>query len=168
MLKTNIEHQKFLYKLLTNKNSYIRKTLLNKHIPFLNERLYYYLTELELPHIVKFGHDLSAQIHKFGKKLEFGNLSNGQKSRVNIALSLAFRDILEKIYGKINILIMDEVLDRGLDGPGAELAAKILKHKTNQDNISLFVITHRNEMDSVFDNIITIEMENNFSKVLND
>lgn len=164
-LTKTIEHQKFLYKLLTNKNSFIRKTLLDKHIPFLNDRLYYYLNELDLPHIVKFGHDLSAQIHKFGKKLEFGMLSNGQKARVNMALSLSFRDILEKIYGHINILIMDEILDYGLDVTGVELAAKILKQKAHHDNISLYVITHRPEMDSIFDKIITIQMKNNFSSI---
>lgn len=164
-LTKDIEHQKFLYKLLTNKNSFIRKTLLDKHIPYLNDRLYYYLNELDLPHIVKFGHDLSAQIHKFGKKLEFGNLSNGQKSRVNMALSLSFRDILEKIYGSINVLILDEILDVGLDQVGIELAIKILRQKINHENISMFIITHRSEMDSSFDNIINIQMKNNFSEI---
>jgi len=164
-LKKAIEHEKFLYKLLTNKNSFIRKTLLNKHIPYLNGRLYFYLNELDLPHIVEFGHDLSAKISKFGKKLEFGNLSNGQKSRVNLALSLSFRDILQKIYGKVNICMLDEVLDYGLDSIGVELAAKLLKQKSNSENISLYIITHRNELDSMFDNIITIEMENNFSTI---
>lgn len=164
-LKKSIEHEIFLYKLLTNKNSFIRKTLLNKHIPYLNGRLYFYLNELDLPHIVEFGHDLSAKISKFGKKLEFGNLSNGQKSRVNLALSLSFRDILQKIYGKINICMLDEVLDYGLDSIGVELAAKLLKQKSNNENISLYIITHKEELTSCADNIVTVTMENNFSYI---
>ena len=44
-----IDHQKFLLKLLTKKDSFVRKTLLNKNIPFLNTKLQGYLTLLGLP-----------------------------------------------------------------------------------------------------------------------
>ena len=164
-LTTRKEHQKFLYKLLTDKNSFIRKTLLNKHLPYLNERLYYYLTEMNLPHTVEFGHDLSAVITKYGKTLNFKSLSTGQRSRVNLGLSFAFRDILQKIYGMINIYILDEVLDRGLDSEGVELAAKLLQRKAIEEDVSVYIITHRNELDNFFDNIITVEMNNNFSRI---
>jgi len=164
-LTTRKEHQKFLYKLLTDKNSFIRKTLLNKHLPYLNERLYYYLMEMNLPHTVEFGQDLSAVITKYGKTLNFKSLSTGQRSRVNLALSFAFRDILQKIYGMINIYILDEVLDRGLDSEGVELAAKLLKRKAIEEDVSIYIITHRNELDNFFDKIITVEMDNNFSRI---
>jgi len=164
-LTTRKEHQKFLYKLLTDKNSFIRKTLLNKHLPYLNSRLYFYLDAMNLPHTVEFGHDLSAKITKYGKTLNFKSLSTGQRSRVNLALSFAFRDILQKIHGIINICILDEVLDQGLDGEGVELAAKLLKRKAIDEDVSVYVITHRNELDNTFDNVITVKLINNFSEI---
>lgn len=160
---TDIEHQKFLYKLLTNKQSFIRKSLVNKHLLYLNSRLEYYLTELDLPHNITFGSDLSANISKFGRKLAFGNLSNGQRSRVNLALALAFRDIVERKIGPINVLILDEILDQGLDSSGAEAALKILKGKSNASNLNVFVISHREEFNSNFDTITTVQLKNNFS-----
>ena len=164
-LTTRKEHQKFLYKLLTDKNSFIRKTLLNKHLPYLNGRLYHYLNEMNLPHTVEFGHDLSAKISKYGKTLNFKCLSTGQRSRVNLALAFSFRDILQKIHGLINICILDEVLDQGLDGEGVDLAARILKRKAIDEEISIYVITHRNELDNTFDNVMTVKMINNFSEI---
>lgn len=159
------EHQKFLYKLLTDKNSFVRKALLNKHIPYLNSRLYTYCQDMDLPHTVEFGHDLSAKITKYSKELHFKNLSNGQRARVNLALSLSFRDILQKMYGRINICVLDEVLDAGLDATGVELATKLLKRKTIEENMCLYVITHRANYDNYFDNIIKIDMVNNFSEI---
>jgi len=161
----NIEHQKFLYKLLTNKNSFIRKSLLNKHIPYLNIRLNEYLKAMELDYTVKFSHDLTANIKKMGKTLDFGNLSNGQRARVNIALSLSFKDMLQTIHGQINICVLDEILDKGLDPIGTESVVKLLKKKAKDEKVAIYVITHRSEIDNIFDNIIKISIDNNFSKI---
>jgi len=158
-----IKHQKFLKNLLTKKDSFIRKTLLDKNISFLNTRLQLYLNELGLQHIVEFTHDLTASITRFGKSLDFGNLSHGQQARVNIALSLSFRDLLESLHAPINVFLLDEVLDEGLDAIGVETAAKLIKRKTRDENLSTFIISHKNEIDRRFDRIMTVNMEDEFS-----
>jgi DNA repair exonuclease SbcCD ATPase subunit len=160
-----LKHQKFLYKLLTNKNSFIRKTLLNKHIPYLNSRIAGYIDDLGMPHTVEFTHDLSTKISKYKKELNFGNLSKGQRARVDFAVSLAFRDVLSNIYGSINVMIVDEVLDIGLDSNGAAAAVKILKQKAKNDELSIFVITHRSEFEGTFDNTVNVILEDNFSRI---
>ena len=78
-LKSFLEHQQFLLKLLTDKNSFIRRRIINKTIPFLNARLNEYTTALGLPHIVKFDADMSCSVSEYGRELDFGNLSNGEK-----------------------------------------------------------------------------------------
>ena len=160
-----IEHQKFLLKLLTKKDSFVRKALLHKNIPFLNSRLQMYLQELGLPHNVEFAQELTAEISQFGRPLEFGNLSNGQRARVNIALSFAFRDVLQKLHTKINICMLDEVLDVGLDAIGVQAAAKMLKKKGRDDGTSVYIISHRDEIDSAFDNRMTVQMSKGFSYI---
>lgn len=164
-----LEHQRFLLKLLTKKDSFVRKALINKNIPYLNTRLQYYLTFLGLPHIVEFTHEMTAKISQFDRDLDFGNLSAGQRARVNLALSFAFRDVLQSIHTKINVCMLDEVLDIGLDTIGVQAAARLLKRKARDENLSLFIISHRDEIDGAFDRTLTVQLSKGFSYIkLND
>lgn len=158
-----VSHQQFLHKLLTKKDSFVRKVLLNKNLPFLNERLSHYLTNLGMDHKIEFTHQLTVNISKFGKSLDFGNLSRGQQSRVNLALSLSFRDILQKLHTPINLCIFDEVLDVGLDGAGVALATKMLKRKAREEKIKLYIISHKQEINGIFDNTIRVIFSGGFS-----
>lgn len=164
-LTREIEHQKFLQKLLTKKDSFVRKELMNKNIPFLNKKLREYLTDLGLPHVVEFTHEMTAKIAQFGRELDFGNLSAGQCARVNIALSWAFKDVRERQSNKVNICMLDEVLDHGLDAVGVEAAAKLIKMKAAKDGQSVYVVSHRSEIESVFPNTMTIQMSKGFSYI---
>jgi DNA repair exonuclease SbcCD ATPase subunit len=167
-LTTRIDHMKFLYKILTKKDSFVRKVLLNKNLPFLNTRLQEYLTMLGLSHQVEFTHEMTASITQFGRAMDFGNLSNGQRARVNLALSFAFRDVLQQLHERINICMLDEVLDVGLDGPGVTAAARMLKRKARDENLSLYIISHRDEIDSAFDRTMTVQLSEGFSTILED
>lgn len=164
-LKKHSVHEKFLLKLLTDKNSFVRKVLLNKNIPFLNTRLAYYLSQLGLPHTVEFSHAMTAQISQFDRPMSFGQLSNGQRARINLALSFAFRDVLESMHTKINVCMLDEVLDVGLNSSGVAAAARMLKRKARDEGLSLFIITHRDEIDSAFDRTMTVQMSKGFSYI---
>jgi len=164
-LTSLIEHQKFLHKLLTKKDSFVRKALLNKNIPFLNSRLANYLNELGLPHTVEFTHEMTASISQFGRPLDFGNLSNGQRARVNLALSFAFRDVLQSVHGHINVCMLDEALDVGLDTVGVQNAARMLKRKARDEGLSMFIISHRDEIDNAFDRKIVVQMSKGFSSI---
>ena len=161
-----LDHQRFLLKILTKKDSFVRKALLNKNIPYLNARLKHYLTILGLPHKVEFTHEMTASISQFSNPLDFGNLSAGQRARVNIALSFAFRDVLQNLHTKINICILDEVLDVGLDTVGVQSAARLLKRKARDEGLSLYIISHRDEISgAAFDRTITVQLSKNFSYI---
>lgn len=162
-LKRELDHQGFLLKLLTKKDSFVRKALLNKNIPYLNARLQHYLTILGLPHKVEFTYEMTASISQFGRMLDFGNLSAGQRARVNLALSFAFRDVLQNLHAKINVCILDEVLDIGLDTVGVQAAARLLKRKARDEHLSLYIISHRDEIDGAFDNTICVQLSKGFS-----
>lgn len=167
-LTNEVDHQKFLLKLLTKKDSFVRKALLNKNLPFLNSKLQHYLTLLGLPHRVEFTKEMAATISQFGRSLNFGNLSAGQRARVNFALSMAFRDVLQNLHPKINICMLDEVLDFGLDSVGVVAAAKLVKQKAREENICMFVISHRDEVSSIFDSKMVVQMSKGFSYIIDD
>lgn len=164
-LKITLDHQNFLLKLLTKKDSFVRKKLLNKHLPYLNKRLQLYLTDIGLPFVVEFTHEMTAKISKFDHEAGFGQLSNGQRARVNIALSFAFRDVLQSMYDHINICLMDEILDVGLDAVGINAVAKMLKRKARDEKLAIYIISHRDEIDSAFDRKMIISLSGGFSSV---
>ncbi|MDR9367435.1 MAG: hypothetical protein RI575_19050, partial [Balneolaceae bacterium] len=118
---TNLkEHQEFLLKLLTNKDSFIRKKIIDQNLAYLNNRLTYYLDKLGLPHLVEFQNDLSVEITQLGQDLDFDNLSRGERNRLILGLSFAFRDVWESLYQNINLLFIDELIDSGMDASGVE------------------------------------------------
>lgn len=167
-LDETLKHQEFLLKLLTKKDSFIRKNLLDRSIPFLNKRLMIYLEQLGLPHRVEFQTDMTAKISQFGTELGFSDLSSGQKARVNLALAFAFRDVLQARHGKIAFCMLDECLDTGLGNVGVQLAAKMIKEIATVEEMSMFVISHRDEIAGMFNNQMVVELKNGFSTITQD
>lgn len=161
------EHQDFLVKLLTSNQSFIRKEIIDKNLGYLNKRLEFYLSAVGLPHQVEFQNDLDVHISEYGRELDFDNLSRGERTRLILALSWAFRDVYESLNGRINLLFVDELLDNGLDTSGAENGLRILKEMNRRMKRDVFLITHREEMHGRVDSIIKVLKKNGFS-TLND
>lgn len=164
-LRKRLEHQQFLLKLLTNKDSFLRRRIINKTIPFLNGRINEYTVKLGLPHIVKFDADMSCTVSEFGRELDFGNLSAGEKKRVNAALALAFRDVLHHLHAKTNILLIDE-LDGQLDGAGIDAIIRVLKEKARDDHMGIYVISHHPNITGRLDRTMVIQKTHGFSVIV--
>lgn len=162
-LKTLVEHQEFLLKLLTNKDSFIRKKIIDQNLTYLNSRLKTYLNDLGLPHDVKFLNDLSVEITQLGQDLDFDNLSRGERNRLILGLSFAFRDVWESLYHGINLLFVDELIDSGMDGSGVENSLFVLKKMAREGNKSVFLISHRDELQGRVNNILKVVKENGFT-----
>lgn len=165
-LRDDIEHSEFLYKLLTKKDSFIRKALLNKNLPFLNERLRLHLNKSGLPHKVTFTENMTAGISQFGTQIDYANLSTGQKARLDLATSFAFRDVLQTRHSKINLCMLDEYLDSGLSGVGVVMAIKMIKEIARDEKIPIFIISHNEAVAGLFDSKIEVELNNKFSNIV--
>lgn len=159
----NRDHQEFLLKLLTNKDSFIRKRIIDQNLAYLNIRLNEYLDKLGLPHKVRFINDLSVEISLLGQDLDFGNLSRGESTRLILALSWAFRDIFENTTHAINLVFVDELLDSGMDPQGLEGAVGILKKMERERNKNIFVISHREELINRVSAVLTVIKESGFT-----
>lgn len=157
------DHQEFLFKLLTNKDSFIRKKIIDQNLAYLNLRLNEYLDKLGLPHQVKFVNDLSVEISLNGQDLDFDNLSRGERTRLILGLSWAFRDIFENTAHAINLVFVDELLDSGMDPQGLEGAIEVLKKMERERNKNIFVISHREELISRVSNVLTVIKETGFT-----
>lgn len=164
-LKTYLEHQQFLVKLLVDKNSFVRRKIINRTIPFLNSRMNEYAKTMGLPHTIKFDADMSCTVSEYGRELDFGNLSNGEKKRVNLALSLAFRDVLHHLHSKFNILMLDEVDGGAVCPNGMDAIVKLLKQKNRDEEIGIWMISHKPETIGRFDRDIMVIKEHGFSTI---
>ena len=162
------EHQEFLYKLLTNKDSFIRKKIIDQNLTFLNNRLTHYLDQLGLPHLVTFKNDLSVEITQLGQELDFDNLSRGERNRLILGLSFAFRDVWENLYQNINLLFLDELIDSGMDSAGVESSLAILKKMSRESGKNIFLISHKDELMGRVNNVLKVVKENGFTAYAND
>ena len=162
-LVKNRDHQEFLLKLLTNKDSFIRKRIIDQNLAYLNLRLSEYLDKLGLPHQVKFINDLSVEINLLGNDLDWDGLSRGERTRLILGLSWAFRDIFENTNHSLNLVFVDELLDSGMDPQGLEGSVAILKKMERERNKNIFVISHREELVHRVSNVLTVLKENSFS-----
>jgi DNA repair exonuclease SbcCD ATPase subunit len=163
-LSKDKDHQEFLLKLLTNKDSFIRKRIIDQNLVYLNARLGEYLNTLGLPHKVIFTNDLSVEISMLGQDLDFHNLSRGEGTRLIIGLSLSFRDIFENTSHAVNLLFIDELLDAGADGMLIEKSMEILKKMARERNKNIFVISHKEELIPRVSNVLTVVKESNFTR----
>ncbi len=157
------EHQEFLLKLLTNKDSFIRKKIIDQNLAYLNNRLTYYLDKMGLPHTVVFQNDLTVEITQLGQDLDFDNLSRGERNRLILSLSWAFRDVWESLYQSINLLFIDELIDNGLDASGVESALGILKKMGRERKKNIFLISHKDELIGRVNNILKVVKSNGFT-----
>ena len=162
------QHQDFLLDLLTNKNSFIRKKIIDQNLSYLNVRLNSYLDKLKLPHEVAFQSDLSVEITRLGKEYDFAQLSNGEQNRVVLGLAWAFRDVWETMNKPLNLLMIDELVDSGMDSDGMDLALEILKKAARERGKNIFLISHKDELTSRVPRILLVRYENNFTTFVTD
>jgi DNA repair exonuclease SbcCD ATPase subunit len=158
-----LDHQEFLLKILTNKDSFVRKKIIDQNLSYLNQRLSHYLDRIGLPHTVVFQNDLTVSITELGRDLDFDNLSRGERNRLILSLSWAFRDVWESLYQPINFLIVDELIDSGMDTVGVENSLAILKGMTRDRGKTVFLISHREELSARVTNILSVVKENGFT-----
>jgi len=162
------EHQEFLHKLLTNKDSFIRKKIIEQNLAYLNNRLTYYIVKLGLPHQVVFQNDLTVEITQLGQDLDFDNLSRGERNRLILGMSFAFRDVWESLYQNINLLFIDELIDSGMDTAGVENSLGILKKMGRERHKNVFLISHKDELVGRVNHVLKVVKENGYTSYAND
>ena len=158
-----MEHQKFLLDLLTSKDSFVRKKIIDQNLSYLNARLTHYLDRIGLPHQVVFQNDLNVEITELGRELDFDNLSRGERNRLILGLSFAFRDVWESLYSPINTLFIDELIDSGMDTVGVENSMAILKDMSRNRNKSVWLVSHREELAGRVPSVLKVVKSNGFT-----
>lgn len=155
------EHVNYLIKLLTDPKSFVRKNIVDQYVPYVNKKINEYSEKLGLGHVSEINADMTVDIQYMQKNVSYFNMSKGERLRMNLATSLAFKDLLELLGKKVNMCMVDEYLDSALDTSGMNAAFKLLKEK--QEN--LLLITHREELSSSMDRTMLVTKQNSFSRI---
>lgn len=144
----------------------LRKFIISDLIGLLNNKIKTYLTRLGSKYTVEFDSDMNYEFITNGGKCEFNNFSAGEKMRIMIATSFAFRDFMSIRNGLTsNILVLDEYFDSAISSSCVRHVLDLLEDYA-EDGQNVFVISHRSEVDQdVFDRVVTVEKKNDISKI---
>ena len=149
------------------KDTGIKSSIIKQYIPLLVGYVNHYLEQLNISIRFSLDENFNESITtRYANEYSYQNLSMGERSRLDLALAFAWRQIA-KLKGSVycNILILDEILDAGLDINGTEDALSILEDVC-QDT-SVFIISHKANLDEKVRSVIRLEKINGFTKVMN-
>lgn len=160
-LKKRDSHYKVLIKLLTDSKSFVRKNLIDQYVPYINGRLVYYLDKIQSMLVAKINSDLTVDIEYMNHNVSYGNLSKGERLRLNFATSMALMDMNQMLGKSFNFIAVDEFMDSGSDAWFFHTAFDIIKSQGK----TVMVISHRDELLEMVDKIIKVTKERGFSTV---
>ncbi len=146
----------------------LKKFIIKDLVILLNNRIKTYLSKIGTTYNCVFDENMDYHfVPNNSEECEYGNFSAGERMRLTIAASFAFRDFLATRNNLTsNILVLDEFIDSNLDSTSVEEILKILQSFTRAYNQEIFVISHRKEIDtSIFDSLLLVKKENNISHV---
>lgn len=145
----------------------LKKFIIKDLVGLLNTKIKYYLSRLGANFQCVFDDNMDYVFVTEGGECEYDSFSSGEKMRLMIASSFAFRDFMASrstFYS--NILILDEYIDSALDQLAIDGVIKILQSFSRINGQKIYIISHRKDIDnSVFDNIIQVEKTDNISKI---
>ena len=164
-LVSEVENHEIVLNLL--KDSGIKAQIVRKYLPAMNQYIRKYLTELELPiHFIldeEFNESVSSPLHQ---DFSYASFSEGQKSRIDLALMLTWREI-GKLKNSVttNLLILDEVFSSSLDDVGKDNLLRILRYKIPDDQ-RVVVVDHTlsDSFKEKFDSNIEVSLQGGFSR----
>ena len=147
---------------------YLRAFSINRYLPEINKSLRKYLEVFGLPFMITLDNEFKEVIHSRDySSLNYNNLSEGEKKRIDLSLVFSFFDIC-KLRSKqsSNILVLDEVADSSIDGEAISGLGHII-NLLKQDGISSIIISHNdNVKESIdFDKCLEINKKSGFSQI---
>lgn len=160
-----LEYYALIKKILSD--SGIKAHIVDIYIPFLNERINHYLVELDAYYDFHFTSTFDVQIKsRFRDKFRYESFSSGQKSRINIAIMLAFVDLAgAKSTIITNLMFLDELLDSHLDDQGCDDILRVLRRKASDEQKAINIISHKSGLVEGFDREYLAQLEDNFTTI---
>jgi DNA repair exonuclease SbcCD ATPase subunit len=167
VLNHNIEKDTKLIEILGDDG--LRMFFFKQLLPILNSKINHYLKKFELPVTLEFDQYMVETI-KTGKfEQQYNQFSGGERCRIDMAILLSFFDISKIISNwSCSILMIDEILDAGVDQDGISQFISTLYNIVTEENkdLGIYVISHKlSDLQVAWENIIEIEKKSLFSEL---
>ena len=145
----------------------IRKFIIKDLIVLLNNKIKTYLTKLGAKYYVEFDEDMDYDFITPGGVYQWSNFSAGERMRIMVATSFAFRDFMSIRNGlNSNLLVLDEYFDSAIDSLCVESIIGIIKDYSRDQGQNVFVISHRPEVSmEQFDRLVRVEKTDNIAHI---
>ena len=151
----------------------IKKNIISKVVASINTMINSYLSELCVNFTCCLSSDMNDyEIQSAGGELDFPNLSLGEQMKLIISSQLAFRKFLMSRFGiGMNVMIIDEVVDRALDSVSIQKLLGILLQLSQKETTNISIISHRGEVEEMFKGMpdtqmMVVQKSNNISKIV--
>jgi DNA repair exonuclease SbcCD ATPase subunit len=145
------------------KDGGIKTKIIKQYLPMINKIINKYLNLMDFFINFEIDENFDEVIRsRYREEFSYSNFSEGEKSRINLAILFAWREVAKlKNSANTNLLIFDETCDSSLDIDGVEELLKII-HSVNEDT-SIFLISHKEILLDKFKHSLTFKKHKNFS-----
>jgi len=164
LLCSDVVYNETVFDLLRDNG--VKSKIIKYYLPHINAYINKFLTSMDFFAQFYLDENFNEEIKSRNRDtFSYENFSEGEKMRIDLSLVLAWREIARaKNSVNCNLLILDEVFDSSLDSVGTDELMKLINTIGNKSNI--FIISHKSDqLSDKFQNIITFEKKNNFSKM---
>jgi DNA repair exonuclease SbcCD ATPase subunit len=147
------------------KDTGIKTRIIKRYLPVMNKLINQYLQQMDFFVNFTLSESFEETIKsRYRDDFSYASFSEGEKSRIDIALMLTWRSVAKlKNSVDTNLLVLDEIFDSSLDSTGTDELSFILRNFTN--DLNLFIISHREHMVEKFDRVLKFDKVKNFSKM---
>jgi DNA repair exonuclease SbcCD ATPase subunit len=149
------------------KDAGIKTKIIRQYIPVINKLINKYLAAMDFFVNFELNENFEETIKsRFRDEFSYASFSEGEKSRIDLALLFTWRSIAKlRNSASTNLLILDEVFDGSLDSQGNEELLKIIQTITENNNV--FVISHKTDVYlDKFERVLKFEKQKNFSRMI--
>ncbi|NDB59277.1 hypothetical protein EB001_12635 [bacterium] len=149
------------------KDGGIKTKIIKQYLPVINKLINKYLAQMGFFVNFNINEQFEETIKsRYRDEFSYHNFSEGEKTRIDLALLLTWRAIA-KMRNSVNcnLLVLDEVFDGSLDFNGTDELMKIMWAMTGDSNV--FVISHKtDQMLDKFQKVYRFEKVKNFSSLI--
>ena len=135
---------------------------MSNYIPTLNEEIAETLEFLSFPYTLTFDNSFEPHMQYLGKEIKPKNLSVGEHKRVDLTVLCSLLKLLKRKYPQINLVCLDETVS-SLDYESSTEIIKYLKEISKEMNLNIFIVSHTQLDENLFDEHLYIEKNAEYS-----
>lgn len=142
----------------------IKRIMMRDNLPLLNSDIAQTLQDIHFPYQLEFDENFDPHIKYMGQDRKPQNLSTGEHKKIDAAVVCALLVFLKRRYPQINLICLDETVS-SLDYESSSNIIAKLKELAKEMNIHIFIVSHTQLNESLFDKKITVEKTSGFSDI---